>query len=220
MFKHTQWQKTISLLMILSVCPFFAACGGDEDGDNNTSSPTNSGGSSGGGLVCLAYLLVSGDDECLSWGASSSSSSSGSVGKVIRYTPYDEIEPNNDLLNANPLSFPSSEDLDGFIVDGSVHDVSDQTDLFTFVRASRHDFEFQLCAHGQRSCDQPGEIDTLTAYFDILNQSGSVVTSTQASSRNSKQMRIEAGTSYYIRVVAGDTMATTVKYELKGRELN
>ena len=84
MFKQTQWQKTGWLLMILSMGPFLTACGGEEGQDDSAGSSANNGGSFGVGLVCFAYLLVSGDDECLSYlGSSSSSGGSGNSGDCL-----------------------------------------------------------------------------------------------------------------------------------------
>jgi hypothetical protein len=64
MFKRTHWQKT--LLAILAISPFLAACGDDGNGKDSNSSSGSSDNSVGGGLLCFAYLLVSGNDECLS----------------------------------------------------------------------------------------------------------------------------------------------------------
>ncbi len=63
-------------------------------------------------------------------------------------------------------------------------------------------------------CDSYGEIDTLTAYIDVLGQSGNVLASTQGGDSNYIRTRIEAGMVHFVRVVAGDTMATTVPYHL------
>jgi hypothetical protein len=217
MFKRTQWQKKIPLLAILAISPFFAACG-EGDGDDDSSSSSASGGSTAGGaLVCFALLLVSGNDECLSYiGSSSSSGSSG----TIRFVSIDEYEPNNDWLNANIVVFPKSTDRDGFIIDGAVHDVLDQVDVFTFTRTFLRYHAFRLCADGQRFCTEFGEIDTLTAYIDILDQSGRVLASSQASDSNFLRLELAGGVPHYVRVVAGDTMATTVQYHLVGHEAN
>ena len=223
MFKRTQWQKKISLLAILAVSPFFAACGGEEGGKDSASSSASGGSNVGGGLVCFAYLLVSGDDECLDYiGSSSSGSSSSSDGSsdVIMFRPIDEYEPNNDWLNANPVELPKTTDRDGFIIDGDVHDALDQADVFTFTRTFLRYYAFRLCSDGQMYCNEYGEIDTLTAYIDILDQSGKVLASSQASDSNFLRLQLAGGVPHYVRVVAGDTMATTVQYHLVGHEAN
>ena len=218
MFKHTQWQKTISMLAILAICPFFAACGGEEGDKISSSSSASSGSNVAGGLVCFAYLLVSGDDECLDY-IGSSSSSDGSSG-VIMFRSIDEYEPNNDWLNANIVEFSKTTDRDGFIIDGEVHDALDQADVFTFTRTFLRYHAFRLCSDGQKYCNEYGEIDTLTAYIDILDQSGRVLASSQASDSNFLRLELAGGVPHYVRVVAGDTMATTVQYHLVGHEAN
>ena len=107
---------------------------------------------------------------------------------------------------------------DGFSVDGDIHDVSDQSDTFSFSRRNGRNFRFKLCSLGQRTCNQYGEIDTLTAYLDVLDSNGNVLASSQAAPRNLIETRIQAGLTYYVRVVAGDTMATTVSYHLTANE--
>ena len=223
MFKQIQWKKTVSLLMMLSVCPLFVACG-DEEGEGNSTSSTTNGSGLGAGLICFAYLLVSGDDECLAYlGSSSSSGGSGSSGSsddIIVMKPIDEYEPNNDWLNANAVEFPKTSDRDGFIVDGAVNDVSAQADEFTFTRTFLRYYAFRLCSDGQKFCDESGEIDTLTAYIDILDQSGGIIASSQASDSNFLRLQLSGGVPHYVRVVAGDTMATTVQYHLVVHEAN
>ena len=219
MFKRTQWQKTISLLAILSISPLFAACGEEDDNDNSSSS-TSGGSGLGGGLLCIALLLISGDDECLSYISSSTPSTSGNSGNVIKFRSFDEYEPNNDRLNANIVQFPKTTDRDGFIVDGDVHDALDQADVFTFTRTFLRYHAFRLCADGRMFCDQYGEIDTLTAYIDVLDQSGRILASSQASDSNYLRLQLAGGMAHYVRVVAGDTMATTVQYHLVVHEAN
>jgi len=232
MFRRTNWQKT--LLAILAISPFLAACGDDGNGKDSNSSSGSSSNSVGGGLLCFAYLLVSGNDECLSYigsgssgsgssgssGGSGGSGSSGSSGTPIAFRPIVEYEPNNDFLNANPVQFPKTTDRDGFIADGDVHDVQDHADIYTFTRTFLRYHAFRLCSDGQKYCDESGEIDTLTAYIDILDQSGRVIASSQASDSNYLRLQLASGVPHYARVVAGDTMATTIKYHFVVHEAN
>jgi hypothetical protein len=242
MFAHSQLQKTISMLTILSICPFFAACGGEEGEDNSASSSADSGGGAGAVVVCIAYLLVSGNDECLGYigsssssGGSSNSGGSGSTGgsgatggsgttvasdDVIRFMPIDEYEPNNDWLNANPVEFPKTTDRDGFIINGDVHDALDPVDVFTFTRTFLRYHAFRLCWNGEMFCDETGEVDTPTAYIEILDQSGSILASTQASGSNYLRLELAGGVPYYVRVVADDTMAASLQYDLVVHEAN
>jgi len=232
MITRTNWQKT--LLAILAISPLLAACGDDGNGKDSNSSSGSSGSSVGGGLLCFAYLLVSGNDECLSYigsgssgsgssgssGGSGGSGSSGSSGTPIAFRPIDEYEPNNDFLNANPVEFPRTTDRDGFIADGFVNDVQDHADIYTFTRTFLRYHAFRLCSDGQKFCDESGEIDTLTAYIDILDQTGRVIASSQASDSNYLRLQLAGGVAHYARVVAGDTMATTVGYHLVVHEAN
>ena len=243
MIKHKQFLKNLSKLAVLSVFPIIAACGGgggEEDSSGSTSSGSGSTSSGGGGLgyavVCFATLLVSGNDDCVTAAVSGGSSGSVNSGGSSPPTPPPptsggsdntigilgnvEVEPNNDLINANPVAFAGSTGKVGFYVDGTVDDVSDQADFFTFVRSRAREFRFQLCPPGVMICEQSGSIDTLTAYIDVLDQDGNVILSTQAAKSNVDIMSIDAGISYYVRVVAGDTMATTIGYRLTAYERN
>lgn len=225
MDKNTQERIRSRLLAGLAIIALTAACGGDEGGDDGNSS-ASTGGGSGGALMCFAYLLVSGDDQCLSSITSSSGSSSSSGGSstpdssstAIRYVLNNEFEPNDDWMNANPLVMESSPAPDGFSADGDVNDVSDHADTYSFSRRMGRNFRFKLCSQGQRTCNEYGEIDTLTAYIDVLDSNGSVIASSQAAARNLVETRIQAGLTYYVRVVAGDTMAVTVSYHLTANE--
>ncbi len=229
MFKHTYRQNKIALLAIVAILPFIAACG-DEGNDKSRNTSSNSGSSSGGLLICFAYLLVSGNDECLTSGSSSSSGSTGGTGGTggtsgtsglnssVHYVLNPEYEPNNDTMNANVLMIGLTPSPDGFSADGAVNDVSDPRDTYSFARRNSRYFRFKLCSDGQRICSEYGEIDTLTAYIDVLDSFGNVLASTQAGSRNFLETPINAGLTYYVRVVAGDTMGVTVSYHLTAHE--
>ena len=220
MFKSAYRKNGMGLLAAMAAFSLLAACGGGEGGggDNSSASSTgNSGGSAGGTLVCIAYLLVSGNDDCLGYGSGSSSSLGGFSGGG-RYVINHDLEPNNDWVNSNNLIIEHTTSPDGFIVDGDINDVSDVADMFSFARHTGRNFRFKLCAPGQNQCTEYGEVDTLTAYIDILDSNGSVLVSSQAASRNFASTRIDAGVTYYVRVAAGDTMASTVGYKLMAQE--
>jgi hypothetical protein len=231
MIKFTQWQKKIGLLVMLSASMILVACGDKSGEESVPESSANSGGSSAGTfLVCFAYLLVSGNDECLSSGSSSSSSSgssssgssnnSGSSNDVIMFRPIDEYEPNNDWLNANLVEFPKTTNRDGFIIDGEVRDEMDPADVFTFTRTFLRYHAFRLCWNGERFCDEFGEVDTPTAFIEILDSAGNVLASTLGSDANYLRLELAGGIPYYVRVVANDTMAAPFKYHLVAHEAN
>ena len=219
MFTNIYRTSGMGLLATMAAFSLLAACGGGEDGgDNSTvSSSGNSSGSVAGTVICIAYLLTSGNDGCLGYG-SSSSSSLGGFSSGGRYVVNQDIEPNNDWLNSNNLLIEHTTSPDGFIVDGDIGDVSDVADTFSFARHTGRNFRFKLCAPGQNQCTEYGEVDTLTAYIDILDSNGSVLVSSQAATRNFVSTRIDAGVTYYVRVAAGDTMASTVAYKLMAQE--
>ena len=221
MEKNTQARIRFRWLASLAIAALTAGCGGEEsEGGSNASD--NSGGGSGAALMCIAYLLVSGDDECLSSITSSSSSAGSSPADSsstpVRYVLNNEFEPNDDWMNANPLVMESSPAPDGFSADGDINDASDQADTYSFSRRMGRSFRFKLCSLGQRTCNEYGEIDTLTAYIDVLDSNGNVIASSQAARRNLVETRIQAGLTYYVRVAAGDTMAATVSYHLTAHE--
>lgn len=216
MLKHSRTRQPVSLSAALVLCLALAACGGDDGGKESTSASTTNGNGSGTGLVCFTLLLISGNSQCLD----SQSSTSVNSGTPIVFRLLEEYEPNNDLANAIPVDFPRTTDKDGFIVDGDVHDASDQADAFTFTRAFTRYYAFRLCPNGHRYCNDYGEIDSLTAYIDVLDQSGNVLASTQASNSNYVRLELPGGVANYVRVVAGDTMATTVQYHLVVHEDN
>ncbi len=220
MFTNTYRKNGFGLLATIAALFLLAACGGEEDGGGDTSpvsSSGNYGGSAGPILVCIAYLLVSGNDECLGYG-SSSSSSLGGFSRGGRYDVNQDLEPNNDWLNSNHLFIAHTTSQDGFVVDGDISDVSDVADMFSFARHTGRNFRFKLCAPDQYQCTEYGEVDTLTAHIDILDSNGSVLVSSQAANRNFVSTRINAGVTYYVRVAAGDTMASTVAYKLMAQE--
>ena len=222
MFERSHRHNRIALLATLVIFPFIAACG-DEENDKSQNASSNSGSNTGGVLLCIAYLLVSGNDECLTLGSSSSGSTEGTGGtsglnSSVRYVLNPEYEPNNDWMNANALMIETSPSPDGFSADGAVSDVSDQLDTYSFARRNSRYFRFKLCSDGRRLCNEYGEIDTLTAYIDVLDSYGNVLASTQAGPRNFLETPINAGLTYYVRVVAGDTMGATVLYHLTAHE--
>ena len=236
MIKFTQWQQKIALLAMLSVATILVACGGDSGDESAANSSASSGGNAGYVLVCIAYLLVSGNDECLasvssSPSSSSSSSSSGSSSSgssnnsenpddPIMLRLFEEYEPNNDWLNANVVEFPKTTNRDGFIVDGEVHDDIDPADVFTFARTFLRYHAFRLCWNGERFCDEFGEVDTPTAYIEVLDSAGNVLASTQGSDANYLRLELAGGIPYYVRVVANDTMAAPFRYHLVVHEAN
>jgi hypothetical protein len=225
--------KTTSRLFLAAIAaaPFMTACGGGEEESKSSNQQADN---SFNLLGCVAGLFIAqngtycgtSSNSAGSSGTGTTSQSSGTgttqqSSGTIRILGQYEIEPNDDLLNADPVSFSSSTDGKvGFRVDANISDIDDHHDYFTFVRPRARDLRFQLCPPDQTICENSVQVDTLTAYYDILDQDGNVLASTQAAAFNVNVLSIDAGVSYYVRVTAGDTMATTVGYTLTVYETN
>lgn len=221
MFSITPYKKAAGLFSVIITLSLLAACGeGDDDeAASSTNDTGNTGVNAGAAVACFVYLLVSGNDECISYSSSSSStSSSGGFSAGGRYVVNTEVEPNNDWINSNNLVIENTTSPDGFIVDGEINDRSDVADTFSFARYTGRKFRFKLCAPENFQCNEYGEIDTLTAYVDILDSNGNLLVSSQAADKNFVSTQISAGLTYYVRVAAGDTMAVTVGYQLMAQE--
>lgn len=220
MFRRSRLKTMMGMLAIFCIAPFFAACGGEEDAGKNDSS--GGGASLGGTLFCIAWVIVSGDDECVNWLTSSSSgggsSSTGGNISTIGFALWDEAEPNNNRLSAMPIMFPVTTNKDGFIVRGGISIATDPADVFSVTRTFTRWYNIRLCAGGNHNCNEYAEIDPLTAYIDVLNQYGNVVGSTQGTSRNKIRVRMEGSYPFYIRIAPADSMGSMVEYELIAHE--
>ena len=221
---RTGKNRKFALLATLAVTTLLTACGGgDDDGKSSNSSANNSstGIGVGGALLCVAIVLTSGDDSCASSGSSSSSGGTSDPHALfsgVKYVLNYEVEPNNDRSNANALNMIKSPEPDAFIAFGGVNDQSDPHDYYTLARPATRHFRFVLCADGSNQCNQYGEIDSLTAYIDILDSTGNVIASSQAAERNLVEPLLHAGLPYFVRIVAGDAMGSTVAYQLTAHE--
>ena len=207
------------ILGLTLVC--LAACGDDDEDDNSSNSASNGSGNGGATLYCVTYLIVSGNDECLETALSSSGSSaspSSSVNTSVRYVLNTEYEPNNDWLSANPLVMESSSNPDGFSADGQVTTTTDQADTFSFSRRNSRNFRFVLCPKGDRLCNQYGEIKTMSAHIEVLNSYGNLIASTEGGERNLLETHIQAGPTYYVKVVASYSVGVSVNYHLTAHE--
>ena len=73
-----------------------------------------------------------------------------------------------------------------------------------------------LCPPEGSTCSDNSGIDTLTAFFRVLDQGGNVLLTSEADTDdgNSRHTTFDAGVLYYLTVDAGDTMGVTVDYRL------
>lgn len=231
MFTEIRTLKNLAMLAVLAICPLFAACGGG--GDDDAPSPSVDGASLGTTLVtCIIVTLATGEAGCGSSGSSSPPSSTPppstpptTAGAPLRIRHNEEFEPNDDFGNANiPLS-PTGTSPDqeiGWNVDGQINDVTDITDTLAFTPNRTRDYGLVLCPPKSGICNRNTGIDTLTAFFRVLDQDGNVLLTSEADTidGNQQRMTLAAGVLYYITVDAGDTMGVTVEYRLFVYELS
>ena len=132
-----------------------------------------------------------------------------------------ELESNDTRSNANIMSYPTrsgSITHIGWVASGSISDINDAADYFSFTAPLGRDYTIRLCPPSGSPCNGSTDIDTLTAFFELLDQNGTVLLSSQAGPSNAFEMAIDAGVAYYVRVMAGDTMGSTVSYNFQAFE--
>ena len=87
---------------------------------------------------------------------------------------HTDMEPNDDVAMAQPLTVPTpepSDDFVGFQVNGQISLSSDPVDTFAFTASRADTYSMELC---QSDCLIPltgVSLDTSVAYFEILDQS-------------------------------------------------
>lgn len=228
MYNEIRTLRTLIFLAVLAVCPLFAGCGG---GGGDEPAPSNDDDSSGPGLItCIILILATGENVCDKSGSSSptslsqaSSSPLAAPSSALLLQQNEEFEPNGDLLNGNLPSYAvrtSPDQRIGWYVTGSVNDVTDITDAFAFTPSQTREYAVSLCPPGSSACNGDTGIDTLTAFFRVLDQDGKVLLTSEADteSGNGQRMTLDAGVLYYLTVDAGDTMGVTVDYRLFAHE--
>jgi len=136
-----------------------------------------------------------------------------------------EVEPNDDLANANSqtLRMPrSGGGKVGFGVVGSLGDATDAVDFFVFTAERAHEFDIELWASPALIADacRPVIVDSLVdpsvAYFEVLDQNGTLLLSSQGDTAagNMQEIAIDAGMPYYVVVHAEATLNATQRYYL------
>ena len=229
MFTESRTLKNLIFGAVLASLPLFAGCGG---GGGDDPAPPKDDSPGINPLVCILVFLVSGGQACAPSSSSSTptsapassalattTSSQPGSSQELRLQQNNEFEPNSDLMNANLPSYAartSTAQKIGWFVVGSVDDVSDITDVFAFTPLQTREYVVALCPPDGSSCDSNNGIDTLTAFFRLLDQDGNVLQTSEADTENGNTHRItlDAGVLYYLTVDAGDTMGVTVDYRL------
>jgi len=223
------------LFLVAFAClPILTACGGgsgDSGGDTEMVSPPDPVASGSSGDLCGLAVLFLADPNSVCFRRSSSTAAPQPVSPLPSAPPPPppsgtisilgnaELEPNDDPVNANVVRFAESTGRVGFTVDGTVSD-DDIHDTFVLVRPRAADFNLELCPPGEMICEQTMPIDTGTAFYEVVDQDGRILKSAADDATNFGRMRIRAGVTYFVRVVAGDTMGETIGYTLTAYETN
>lgn len=147
-------------------------------------------------------------------------------GVALRVTTRSEFEPNNSLAEADTHTFPYHDqraDYVGFGVIGAVDDTIDQADFFVFTPSRAHTFTIQMCSYVVGDLPSCGSfsgaamIDTSVAYFEIQDQDGVLLLSSQGdfAAGNVQEIDLNAGVAYYLAVFAEDTVGTDENYVIE-----
>lgn len=188
-------------------CVVLAACsgpGGDGNGSGRAGSP-------------------SGSSNC------SGPETSGSFRLSVRREG--EVEPNDDISTAYAVNMPvpeAPEDLVGIVIEGSIHDSTDRTDIYSFTSSRTRWYFFKLC---ESSCstdsenDRYGNPDSLliwTAHFSVLDADGKAIISTLGDNptENYGEVCVGAGVVTYIAVHANDTAGMEQPYRISALEID
>jgi len=225
MFTEIRTLKNLFCVAVVAVFSLIAGCGG---GDDPSPSPPDDNDAPGTHpIVCIIVFLATGGTTCGDSSDSPPQSSapqpspppapSSSSAPLLHAN--EEFEPNGDLANANLPSSATRNTPDqtvGWVVAGSINDVTDITDAYAFTPNQTRGYHLSLCPPEGSTCSGNSEIDTLTAFFRVLDQDGNVLLTSEADTDDGNRHRttFDAGVLYYLTVDAGDTMGVTVDYRL------
>jgi hypothetical protein len=119
-------------------------------------------------------------------------------GITLFVTGQREIEPNNSIASADAHTFPAhgaNADYVGFSVTGGVNDTADLADYFVFTASRTHVFTIRMCPSSCTPFNTIDIIDTSVAYFEVLDQNGVLLLSSQGETvaGNFQNINIDAG---------------------------
>jgi hypothetical protein len=128
-----------------------------------------------------------------------------------------EVEPNDSIAAANSLTMPShsaTADFVGTGAKGSVNDLTDVADFFSFTAARKDDFTIKLCDSMCSTINSDDTLDVSIAYFEVLDQFGTLILSSQGGgvTSNFQTISIDAGVIYFIAVFPEDTVGANQVY--------
>jgi len=147
----------------------------------------------------------------------------GSFALKVRYV--DEVEPNDDVSTAYALDMPSPdapEDLAGIVVQGSVDDMMDRVDTFSFTRSRKRWLFVKLCGlscvpDSENGNDgNPDSLPVSIGHFNVLNANGELIATTAGHSQteNFGELCIDTGVITYIAVHAYNTLGLVQPYRI------
>lgn len=229
----TEHRTILVSAALLAVLPLVHGCGG---GDGDEEEPAKQlVDNSSSRFVCYSWIAYYEDPATC--GGTHTSTGSGNAtpppsgpgndatpppsGSGIAALINDELEPNDSRADANVMGYPTrsgSITHIGWTADGSISDTDDLIDYFAFTAPMSRNYTLRLCPPSGSVCHGTSGLDTLTAFFDLLDQDGRLLLSSQAAAGNTYTMPIDAGVAYYVRVTAGDTMGSVVNYSFQAFE--
>lgn len=139
---------------------------------------------------------------------------------------FNEVEVNDDISMANPVTIPNaspSDDFVGFQVNGNITTSVDGVDTFAFTVNRRRMYAIELCTF---PCEfpTPGASMSFTrGYFEILDQSGErlLISNTHNGGvGNYREIIFEAGVLYYASIIAQETNGNPQAYTLVAVEIS
>ena len=225
----TRTRKFVACIALVAMLPVLSACGGGGGGgDGEAPAPADTGGQSVGDAIVCVFLYILLNGECVpdpnssppiepppeDDGDTGANPGTWSVGNMS------ELEPNDTLGNAQPVTFPTLAPLDEYVwvyIKGTLNDQSDVVDSYIMTVPASGDYSLALC-HREDGCNL---IDVYTEFFRVLDQDGNVLFTSQADElgRNHVHMYMDAGIVYYLTINAGDTLGVDLDYKLSIRQL-
>ncbi len=173
--------------------------------------------------LSLIFVLAA----CGGGGASAPASGDpgGPVGTVTgsgRKTLAHESEPNDSLATANPITIPTPSATDDFVgadMSGSINDMTDVVDVFALTAPRARVYRIELC-DGCTSASVADDELIGAAFFEILDQSGVLLLSTEGGGIRSNKVEFEfaSGVLNYVAVHAENTMNADQSYTLITQE--
>ena len=142
---------------------------------------------------------------------------------TVLVTLRSEVEPNDSIAVANALTMPihsATADYVGTGALGDITELTDTADFFSFTAAREHEFTIKLCDSICTGFDASDTLDVSIAYFEVLDQSGTLLMSSQGdlAAGNFQTISIDAGVLYYLGVFPEDTVGASQDYVVSAVE--